>query len=394
MAEGVFYTNEAGESVFVPEGDIASASADPGLTLTPGQKVTFTSPTTGRNLTVSGEEFAEIQGQAPGAAIAGQEEIREAQSRRQRSEAFSGVGNAALAGLASIGRGATAGLSDLALTATGMVDPDDLSGLQEEHAGLSIAGEIAGAVGPGLLAGGGGLAASIARKTVAGQAAKLGGRVGAKLGTGIKAAAAREATEGMILGAGTGVSNLVLRDEPLTAEAVFSEIGMGAAMGGGFGAGFGAMGGVLGKLGSKVDNIGASNKVLDPASEEGIAFAGKLNDSAAELDDTASSILFDVDNLANPAATKALDASIARNLDSAFVRQMDAADIHRARMNSGSYVDLKASDVLDARPAGPHGTVNVRADKGTVPAKVQKGTVPAKAQRAPRWPARHPRLRR
>jgi len=120
------------------------------------------------------------------------------------------------------------------------------------HEGISTVAEIGGAVLPSLLPGGAGVALA---RTPAGAAAAAGGAVGrgvagrtAGLASGgllARAVArtapvvAQTATEGAFFGAGMGLSQLVLEDEPLTAESVVAALGHGALHGA-------ALGGVLG----------------------------------------------------------------------------------------------------------------------------------------------------
>lgn len=183
-----------------------------------------------------------------------------------------------VAGLAGAGRGATLGLSDLALTETGLVDPETLRQLQERNALASGVGELAGAVAPLLFTGGGSAVArgglegaAVAREaltgggvmrgllrgvtaparlvTTAAEAAEAGtlARLGTLGGTGFGGRALRGAVsmgaggavEGAAMGVQQSITEAALGDAPLTAEQLAANIGINTLLGG-------AAGGVLG----------------------------------------------------------------------------------------------------------------------------------------------------
>ena len=130
------------------------------------------------------------------------------------------------------------------------------------HGGISTATEIAGAVLPSLIPGGAGAALARTPAGLAGAAGGaaargIAGRTAGLASGGLLARAvartapvvAQTATEGAFFGAGMGLSQLVLEDEPLTAESVVAALGHGAlhgaALGGVFGAGGVAAGAAL-----------------------------------------------------------------------------------------------------------------------------------------------------
>ena len=185
----------------------------------------------------------------------------EAHQRIGQAEYGEGIGNELKAGLAGAARGATFGLSDVALTKTGLVDKETLSGLKEFNPISSTVGEVAGAVAPALLSGGSSAVASGAEIAGSGVRAvsALGGAaergVASLIGGGVEAGAkglarrvlesavskgAGSAVEGAFYGAGQLVSEEALGDVNLTAEQAIAHIGLAAALGGAAGGLFGA----------------------------------------------------------------------------------------------------------------------------------------------------------
>lgn len=160
---------------------------------------------------------------------------------------------------------ATFGLSDVALTQSGLVDPETLKGLEEANPTASLAGGAAGiavplvasaltggATAPGAAAQAVKVASRLAPPTVLAKgtaavakgvealtgvteasstAAKIAARA-AGLGVG-------SAIEGAAYGAGHVVHEAALGDPNLTAQSALAEIGLTAILGGGLGAGLG-----------------------------------------------------------------------------------------------------------------------------------------------------------
>jgi hypothetical protein len=120
-----------------------------------------------------------------------------------------------LAMASGIARAGTLGLSDVALTKTGLVEPETLKKLEEEAPVSTFGGEMLGGGATSVLTGGFGLGA-IAKGAV-GKAAALAG-------------------EGALFGSGNAVSDYALGDPDLNAQKVLSHIGMGAGAALGLGA--------------------------------------------------------------------------------------------------------------------------------------------------------------
>lgn len=130
------------------------------------------------------------------------------------------------------------------------LDPEaaKVEGQIERHSpGASIGGQIVGAVVPSLLTGGAGAVGAAARLTPAGAAAALGTRIAGGAGGGIGRAALGLGVEGAIAGAGQGVHQLAMEQDPLTFEDAVSTISSNALLGAGTGAGAG----ILGKVAEK-----------------------------------------------------------------------------------------------------------------------------------------------
>jgi hypothetical protein len=180
-----------------------------------------------------------------------------------REEYYTTPDQLVTAGLAGVARGFTGGLSDVAARALG--GREQLEGLREHNPITSTVTEIGGAVSS---LGVGGLAGRVGAKIagVGGGAAKQIARSAAKAGT-----------EGAIVGAGQGVSELALSSDPLTLERAASVIGSNAL--------FGAVtGGAVGAVGKGVERtLVRAKSALDDVAAKGIGKAG-LADDVSKLD--------------------------------------------------------------------------------------------------------------
>jgi hypothetical protein len=163
---------------------------------------------------------------------------------------YGGIGGAATAFVEGAADSLTLGLYS---GAANLIGGDDYTYRQEKRAarnpGASTAGLVAGMV-PTFFAGGAGAAGKLARLTPGGKLAAGSNKIEKALG-GIRGTAAAMALEGAAYGAGQGVSDIVISDAPLTAEAVFSEVGLDAIVGAGLGAGVGIAAKGAGKLAAK-----------------------------------------------------------------------------------------------------------------------------------------------
>jgi hypothetical protein len=185
-----------------------------------------------------------------GARLADDKEIRahgeqaaaELEEERQAPEALGPVRAAVEGGVA----GVTLGGSRALLGAAG---GDSYRSLirqtQKERPIASYGGEIVGATIPALVTGGAASGTALGRAlaaTPAGAAAAAGRNIAARGGAG--ALAAGLAVEGGLVGAGSGVSELALSDDPVSVERVASVVGGSALFGAGagVGAGFAAKG--------------------------------------------------------------------------------------------------------------------------------------------------------
>ena len=227
---------------------------------------------------------------------------RRAGHERDLDEYVRGTGNRLLGAAEAVGSGLTLGGTDLAFGGKGGRIR------REELGGAGTALEIGGALIPALLSGGASGVASGARiggsriagrllastpsglAMRAGEAARIAtaGRLAGLANTGalgkataaLGSVAAQGATEGLLYGAGEGVSQVGLSEDPVSAEAAFSTIGgsalHGAALGGPLLGGAAATGKLLKGIQGRVQK--RLEKTLD--TEATTEIARRLGDAA------------------------------------------------------------------------------------------------------------------
>ncbi len=225
-------------------------------------------------------------------------EINEARIHEERSTG----GQMALTAVEGAARGATLGLSDVA--ATGLLGDEYRQGAQEragENKKIALGSEIAGAIAPALLSGGGsagaqgaGLAARAARFAPSalvssggraierGVARIIGDAAPSMLGRMAQRAAAvgaSGAVEGGLYGAGNALSQAALNDTPITAEKVLGGFGHGTLFGGGVGAGLGAAGGLASSaferiVGGSAGLKASAEKLANESALKAVGFQG------------------------------------------------------------------------------------------------------------------------
>lgn len=222
-----FLSKDGNESWF--DNEQVPAALQSGWSLGEGSVSVEANPN--RYITTRNEDYAKT------ANAETEESLRPKQIAAARERKYGGVsGRGIFEGLA---RGATLGLSDAAMVGLG-VDEEDIAGRRELGTGTTLA-EIGGAVLPGVLSGGTGTLGTLARLTPAGMATSLGARAGVAAGGGLVGAATAGATEGAFFGAGQGVSNVSLSEDPVTVEGMLGEIGSNALYGAGIGGGAGIL---------------------------------------------------------------------------------------------------------------------------------------------------------
>lgn len=254
-----YLDTETGQVVEASAEQVAAAYLAGRARVKPGTELPIAGPE-GQVGFVPIEQFEEAAGS--GWRVASDVEVEKARLQAEYGDQVLAAGAAGLA------RGATFGLSDLALTETGAIDAETLRGLKEANPGASTAGELAGAVAPMLLTGGGSAAvtgasaasraagaagqvarvagaiprgtAALGRAAEAGTAGILGSRAGTLLGKATSMAAGG-AVEGAVIGAGQAVSTAALDDAELTAEQLIAGAGHGALLGAAAGGAFGAV---------------------------------------------------------------------------------------------------------------------------------------------------------
>lgn len=208
----------------------------------------------------------------------------EIEGARLEQEAFderhSGITDKVAAGFAAFARGATMGGSDLLVRGFGSKgDVRELGELREAHPTLSAGLEVAGGlVGLGK-ASGGGTGAAIARATPAAAVGRASARLartepGAGLAAKLVAGAKGGAAEGSLFGAGQGVSELSLSNEPITMERAASVLSSRML----YGAGIGGAAGTVAKAAEV--GLQKANTALRSYAERARAAEGVADDLA------------------------------------------------------------------------------------------------------------------
>lgn len=190
---------------------------------------------------------------------------------------YGGVGNEALAALAGGARAATLGGSDVALTKSGLVSPETLSGLKEANPKATFAGNLIG--GGALTSLTGGLAAPIE----------------AGIGAGVLGSAVGFGAEGAAFGVGNVISDHALGDPNLSAQKVLADVGLGAIFGAALGAGAGALKGKLGAVSGRLAK--ASDEAVKAADTAEAMTASSIPKQAAEESEKGLTGLFGVNNV-------------------------------------------------------------------------------------------------
>lgn len=134
---------------------------------------------------------------------------------------YGDIPHQALAGAAAAARGFTLGGSDLALTKSGLVEPETLKNLSAANPGTNLLGNLAGAGALTYLTGG--------------AAAPIEGAVASQGIAPLAARAIGYGAEGAVFGAGNAVSDYALGDPHLNAQKIAADVGLGALFGAGLG---------------------------------------------------------------------------------------------------------------------------------------------------------------
>jgi hypothetical protein len=243
---------------------------------------------------------------APNLTSAPDEQVAEANRQRNLQTAYGGVGAGAEAlGIGALS-GATFGVSDLAF------DPETIAKYQEAHPGASFVGNLAGSIATAAVTG------------LSTGAAKLGAALapGSKVAAGLIAGSA----EGAAFGAGQATSSLIIKNEPLTAESVFSEYGSDIFLSAAFGGAGGAVGGALEHVGSKL--MGRSAAKLAKTADPEIALAANAAEGGVELGSAKGKVLTqdfvggltNATGIADELAAKARTGAVAEIEPTTFVR--------------------------------------------------------------------------
>jgi hypothetical protein len=193
-----------------------------------------------------------------GYRVAPAEEVHQALIEKK----FGGASGEVAAALAGAARGATLNLSDLALTKTGLVAPETLSGLQEANPLASGVGQAAGIAGSVFLAPGASLPGLLSKGAAKTAAVATSGLAKHAIAQRIAAGTLSGALEGTAYGLGQSVTEHALGDPTLNAQKVFHNMGMGMIFGGAIGGGMATLGAgvsgvrnILGKYGRDIPEV-------------------------------------------------------------------------------------------------------------------------------------------
>ena len=237
--------------------------------------------------TVSTDKLGEAQ--AHGWSLADEDMVDAAKLRREETD----LGSSIQGGLEAAAAGATLGGSTAIEAALGM-DVDRMRARREGLGGIGTGLEIAGALAPTLLTGGGSAAAQAGARGLGaralgamptGLAARAGAGFERVLGaalpsTGIARTvvpmAGRGLVEGFAAGAGAEIDESILGERDLTAERVLAAGGMGALFGGAAGGavpGLAAVGQGIGKVGARPlrEILGRASGAVDDLGDAGLA---------------------------------------------------------------------------------------------------------------------------
>lgn len=159
---------------------------------------------------------------------------------------------------AGLARGATVGLSDLALTRAGLVKPETLQTLREDHPGSTLAGEFTGVLSPlgaealAAKAASGAVKVGATAAKIASAPAAAVSAVGGAVERGVASVianqtaariagmTARGTAEALAYNVGNNITEAALGDYELTAEKLLAHSGEAALIGGGLGFGVSA----------------------------------------------------------------------------------------------------------------------------------------------------------
>lgn len=268
---GVVLISPSGEKEYVFDDEIASKQAAGYSAPDDGTQATIRSASGSESTISAADAVNQVAG--PGTRFAGGAEQAGAFADYRSEQDYGGFGGGVAAFGLGVARGATFGLSDL------LVDDETAQGYIRENEGLSLLGNVGGAIVTGGVTG------------LTAGAAKLG----AALAPGSRAAAAMIAggAEGMAFGAGQATSSLIIKNEPLTAESVFSEYGTDIFLGGIAGGLGGAVGHGLERAGGKLigRSEGKLSKLADDVDPERALAANSDMPTAVPLDSAKGKVL-------------------------------------------------------------------------------------------------------
>lgn len=323
---GVVLINPDGQEEFVGTSRVGDALKS-GYTARPGDTTALQNPS-GSTTVVGTGDVGQLAQPGVDVADAGGR-FADLQGQWDESQ-YGGVGG----GLAALGlgaaRGATFGLSDL------MVNPEAAAGYARENPGLDLSGNIGGAIATGGVTG----------------LTKGAASLGAALAPGSKAAAALIAggAEGMAFGAGQATSSLILKNEPLTAESVFTEYGTDIFLGGAFGAAGGLAGSALEHVGNKLVGKSAA-KLADNLDPEHALAANSADAAVVPLNSAKGKVLTE-DFVSSVQASTKLADDLAEKARAGTAVELDPKTFVRSFRLSRQWLDDNLETAVARAQAG------------------------------------------
>lgn len=286
------------------EGDDAVAALQSGMYAQVGSDTVALQRPSGRveevDLAQAGDVVNYGSGQTPADPFGRELERLENTREAEFQEEYGQVGGQIRAGIEGAASGLTLGLYDVVADAMGM----DTEEYARANPDARLGGELIGMAAPAIFTEGASLGAGAAARgaSEAGKATKLGlalaktpaGLVTSKamglapkLGGGLKGLATAHAAEGAAYALVQSTSQMIVSDEPLTAEVVVGELGRSVLFGAGIGAVSGAAVHGLGKLGEAAHAAAerkATAAMLDLASDEGKNVSRTIASAANDID--------------------------------------------------------------------------------------------------------------
>lgn len=174
-------------------------------------------------------------------------------------------GNPIAAGALAGARGLSLGLSDIALTESGAMTPEQLKEYKRQSPTISAASEVAGTIAPLVVGGLGAAPAALAMKGAEKVGALAGKKFASETAKKIVGNAVQGAAEGAAFSVGQLASEVAMQNQKLSAESIVGTVGPGILVGGTLGGLIGLGSAAVPKVSSLVSPV--SKRVKEAASD-------------------------------------------------------------------------------------------------------------------------------